>query len=95
MQVNYSHTAFQTLAGLVNYIESFNTEGAGLRWLLKFEKFLVTSFSEKTKFSICNNKAFQQISLQCIYYKDWILAFSVQEDSVLIEAILHKSRITD
>ncbi len=35
------------------------------------------------------------LNLRCIYFNDWIIAFTVHVDFVLIEAILHKSRITD
>ena len=40
MQINYTADAFGFLIQLVNYIESANTKGAGLRWLNRFELFL-------------------------------------------------------
>ena len=40
MQINYTTDAFSSLIQLINYIESVNTQGAGLRWLKRFEFFL-------------------------------------------------------
>ena len=32
---------------------------------------------------------------RCIYYNEWVIAFSVHENTILIEALLHKLRISD
>ena len=48
MQVNYTTDAFHTLIRLVNYIESTNTQGAGLRWLAYFEEFLEEIICRRT-----------------------------------------------
>ena len=43
MQISYTIDAFSALTNVVNFIESKNTLGSGVRWLKKFEYFLVTS----------------------------------------------------
>ncbi len=40
MQINYTADAFNSLFQLVNYIETTNTAGAGVRWLNRYESFL-------------------------------------------------------
>ncbi|MEN9523428.1 MAG: hypothetical protein RL065_1805 [Bacteroidota bacterium] len=95
MQINYTVDAFASLSNVVNFIESQNTFGAGSRWLDKFEKHLLKSFITPESIHFCNNKAFHQLKLRCINFNDWIIAFSIQDTSVLIEAILHTSRLTD
>ncbi len=95
MQINYTAEAFNSLIRLVNYIESTNTEGAGLLWLKRFEEFLEKKLYKPEQIKLCYNLAFSKLKLRCIYYNDWVIAFSMHEDSVLIEALLHKSRITD
>jgi hypothetical protein len=45
MEIGYTTDAFASLLQLVNFIESRNTEGAGLRWLNKYEIFLQKSLS--------------------------------------------------
>ena len=95
MEINYTNDAFSTLAQLVEFIESNNTKGAGLRWLSKFELFLNSNFKNFKQTKYCNNKTFHSLKLHCIYYKDWVIAFSTHNDSVLIEALLHASKIVD
>lgn len=95
MQVKYTANAFASLTGLINFIEAKNTKGAGIRWLNQYEKFLQKSFLNAAKKKDCTNHTFKKLKLHCIYYKDWLIAFSINKDVILIEAILHKSRITD
>lgn len=95
MQVDYTSDAFETSMQLTNFIENTNTKGAGVRWLNKYETFLEKKFSNAHKIRLCNNLAFYKLNLRCIYFNDWVIAFSVIFDSILIEAILHKSKIID
>ena len=95
MQVNYTTEAFTSLSGLVNFIEDNNTKNAGLRWLARFEHFLQTKLTNPDLIKPCNNLTFAKLNLRCIYFNDWVVAFSIHADYVLIEALLHKSRITD
>jgi hypothetical protein len=95
MQINYTTDAFTSLLQLVNFIESKNTIGAGLRWLSRYEIFLKRSLQNPLLIKICNNQTFKKLKLRCLNYKDWTIAFSIHDKSVLIEALLHKSRISD
>lgn len=95
MQIDYTTEAFGSLVQLVNYIESTNTEGAGLRWLKRFEILLIKKLHIPFQIKLCNNETFSQLNLHCIYFNDWVIAFSIHENLVLIEALLHKSRLTD
>ena len=95
MQINYTTNAFHSLTQLVNYIELKNKQGSGLRWLSRFENFLEKKLQSAFQIKLCNNTTFYQLNLRCIYFNDWVVAFSVHEDTVLIEALLHRSRISD
>ncbi len=95
MQVNYTADAFATLTSLVNFIEANNTAGAGIRWLQRYEKFLQKAFVNAKRIRLCHNITFKGLNLKCINYNDWIIAFSVSENYILIEALLHKSRVSD
>jgi hypothetical protein len=95
MQVNYTIEAFTSLSALVNFIEANNTPNAGLRWLNRFEDFLSTTLTNSDKITLCNNATFNRLSLRCVYFNDWVVAFSIHTDYILIEALLHKSRIID
>lgn len=95
MQINYTGEAFASLTKLINFIEETNTQGAGVRWLSRFEFFLESTLPYSKGISLCNNKAFQKLGLRCLYYSDWVIAFSIHEKYFLIEALWHKSRISD
>jgi hypothetical protein len=95
MQVSYTKEAFSSLINLVNFIESKNTENAGLRWLNRYEDFLQKTLFNPSKIKLCHNLTFNKLNLRCIYFNDWVVAFSVNPDFILIEALLHKSRISN
>ena len=95
MQISYTAEALFSLMRLVNFIEDKNTKGAGERWLDKFELFLIATLPNSLTISLCNNQTFKHLNLRCLYYNDWVIAFSISNDNVLIEALIHKSRIID
>lgn len=86
MQVRYTSNAFASLVRLINFIETNNTEGAGVRWLNQYENFLEKTFLNARHKRVCNNAAFKKLDLKCIYFKDWLIAFSIQEDIILIRS---------
>jgi hypothetical protein len=95
MRINYTTDAFASLVQLINFIESKNTLGSGLRWLARYEAFLQKSLYNPSIIKICHNQTFKKLKIRCLNYKDWTIAFSIHENYVLIEALLHKSRIID
>lgn len=44
---------------------------------------------------LCNNVTFHRMHLRCINFNDWVIAFSMDGDDVLTQAILHTSRLVD
>ena len=95
MEIVYTTDAFISLTALINFIETKNTYGAGSRWLNGYEIFLKKALAIPQKRKICNNATFKRFGLHCLSYHEWIIAFSVHENYVLFEAILHKSRISN
>ncbi len=94
-EIKYTVDAFASLTSLVNFIEEKNTEGAGIRWLKRYEIFLKKALANAKQKRRCNNETFKKLHLSCIYFNDWVIAFSIHENFILIEALVHKSRITD
>lgn len=95
MQINYTQSAFNSLLELVNFIESNNTAGAGSRWLYRFEAFLMETSKTATLVPLCNNQTFRALALRCVIFNDWVIAFTIQENTMLVEALLHRSRLSD
>ena len=64
MEINYTRDAFDSLSALLLFIEKENTKGAGIRWLNKFESFLMETLPSHEVMPFCNNKTFHQLKLK-------------------------------
>jgi predicted SprT family Zn-dependent metalloprotease len=64
MKISYTNDAFQSLLGLVNFIESKNTKGAGSRWLKKYEISIKEKFIYHDNLSFCKNITFHKLKLK-------------------------------
>jgi hypothetical protein len=82
-QISYTEDAFTSLFKLINFIESKNTAGAGIRWLNKYEAFLQKKIRNLSIIKKCYNKSFHDLRLHCLNYKDWVIAFSVSKKRCL------------
>jgi hypothetical protein len=95
MQISYTSDAFAALIKLVNFIEDKITQGAGLRWLDRYEAFLNKKLPWPEHVKLCHNQTFNKLKLRCLYFNEWVNAFSYNENAILIEALIHRSRIID
>lgn len=64
MKIKHTTDAFASLAPLINFIESKNTAGAGVRWLEKYEEYLTKSFVNAKNKRVCTNPTFKKINLR-------------------------------
>jgi hypothetical protein len=55
MQIKYTLDALASLTSLINFIESKNTQGAGLRWLGRYETFLLKTLVNVKRLTLCKN----------------------------------------
>lgn len=79
MQIKYTIDAFASLTSLINFIESKNTQGAGIRWLERYEGFLLKILNNIKRLSLCKNVTFKKLHLHCVYFNDWLIAISIHE----------------
>jgi hypothetical protein len=49
LEIKYTADAFASLTSLINFIEAKNTEGSGLRWLNRYEKYLKNALVNATQ----------------------------------------------
>ena len=95
MQIKYTITASNSLTQLIAFIEKTNTTRSGIRWLNKYELFLNKTLLLSVNPKICNNLSLKNLGLNCLNFNDWLIAYSIHQNFILIEALLHKSRIID
>jgi hypothetical protein len=67
MQIKYTLDAFASLTSLLNFIESKNTQGAALRWLERYEAFLLKTLVNVKRLTLCKNPVFKKLQLHCIF----------------------------
>lgn len=85
----------EEIENIISFIDNTNTKGSGWRWYEKFEAFLIEELAFPDTHAICKNLAFRKFNLRCIFYKDWTIAYKMDETNVLLVAIIHKSNIVD
>jgi len=95
VNIEYTNDVIDSLKSLIRFIEVNNSNGAGLRWFDRFEKFIFKALMMYQVIPVCKNKTFNELHLRCLNYNEWVIAFSVKSNTITIEAILHKSRIVD
>ena len=61
MQIKYTIDAFTSLAQLINFVESKNTSGAGIRWLDQYEKHLQKVLINAKQKKPCHNATFNRL----------------------------------
>ena len=95
MVIKFTPKATRQIVGLLKFIDSQNTFGAGGRWLKKFEDhmdmYLQTAFSIKP----CHSQKLARLELKCLLYKDWTIALKFVDDEAIVVTVLHRSKITD
>ena len=95
MKINYTNAAYESLLAINEFVELRNTLGAGYRWYLRYEDFILEKLLLHKAIPLCKINTLQRLKLYCVHYKDWTIAFSKANDEILIELLLHKSRIRD
>jgi hypothetical protein len=43
---------------------------------------------EQANIRLCNNSTFNKLNLRCIYFNDWLIAFSIHKSSIPFAALL-------
>ena len=78
MEINFSDEAITDLQSLLDFVENINTPKAGNHFLLRFEEFIEPKFEVKRAFRLCNNLSLRKLNLCCIYFNNWVIAFTIK-----------------
>ncbi len=91
MTVLYSQDAKATLFEISDFIDSINTQGAGERWVAKLTKWLKSYAISNVSYALCNDEYLAYLGLSCINYNDWIIVFTIEDDSFMVHEIIRGS----
>lgn len=78
------------LQELENYVENVNTKGAGKRFRGRFVTKIKSSLAT-TNHALCNHLSLAKFNLRCFFINDWVLAYEVSNNAIVIRTIIHGS----
>lgn len=91
MKIVFSETATQTLRSLAQFVESKNTKGSGKRYVTKFLSYIQDTLNSFSKHAVCRNPQFAINGWRCFFYKDYVIVYSIVDDTIFINIIIHGS----
>jgi hypothetical protein len=81
MNVSFSDAAFEKMMDIAEFIDDINTPGAGERWIEKLVKFIEDYAKlNHVEWSLCQNKNLAEKLYSCLIYKNWVIAFRIEQD---------------
>ncbi len=93
MKLLISSEAAKSIKAVINFIESQNTTGSGIRWFRKLEKYLRRIIQVTPSLPLCKYPPFSEKKLHCIVYKDWIIAFKNRGNNCVIIAFVYGANL--
>ena len=91
VNLEISAEAEQMITGYLLWLEERNTPGAALRFYFQLENRIKKLTSSHPIFPPCQNQTLSKRKLYCIKWRQWILAFEVLSDKIILRAFLHKA----
>ena len=91
VNLEISAEAERMILGYLSWLEERNAPGAGLRFYLLLENRLKKLAGSFPVFSPCQNQVLKKRELHCTKWRQWILAFEVNSEKIILRAFLHKT----
>ncbi|MFA9212276.1 MAG: hypothetical protein ACEQSR_00315 [Candidatus Methylacidiphilales bacterium] len=70
-----------------------NTKGSGERYVTKFLSYIQDTLNSFSKHAVCKHTQFAINSWRCFFYKDFVIVYSIVDDTIFINIIIHGSLI--
>ena len=90
LKVKLSNQAKKQLIAVAGFVEEINTVGSGEKWYRNFRKLLLV-YAHPTKYAICRYKKFGVKNYHCITIKNWLVVFTIEDDTFYVRYIIHSS----
>ena len=80
MKVAYSDAALDKIANIAEFVDDINTSGACERWLDRIFDFIEDYANVRhVEWPLCRNKNLAALSDSRLIYKNWVIAFRIEE----------------
>jgi hypothetical protein len=91
LKIKITPKALNVIDEIADFVESKNTEGSGARFALKFKSAIQILAAPNVQYALCNNKILAALGYSCSHFNDWIVAFKIINDEVIVYEIIHGS----
>jgi len=83
--------AEEALFEISYFIDCINLDGAGDKWSEKFISNLYSYAKPNVQYALCRDEYLASIGMSCINFNDWIIAFRIEDDSLVVHKIIRGS----
>jgi hypothetical protein len=94
MRVVFRPDAESVLDEVADFIDGINIEGSGGLWTERFIAHVYTYALPNVTYALCKDQDFAAAGLSCINYNDWIIAFKIQDDLLIVHEIIRGNILT-
>jgi hypothetical protein len=91
LKVIFTPEAASALYLIADFVESKNTPGSGKRYALKFRKVIEKVAQPNVQYALCNHISLALLKFNCTHYNDWVIAFRIEDDQLVVYQIIHSS----
>ncbi|MCC8408737.1 type II toxin-antitoxin system RelE/ParE family toxin [Mucilaginibacter sp. UR6-1] len=91
MKAIISERALSTIDSIARFVESQNTKGSGARYALKFKEAIKKLAIPNVQYTLCNHKVFLESDYSCSHFNDWVIAFRIDGNKLVVYEIVHGS----
>lgn len=91
MEVTITPRAFNVINAISDFVESENTPGSGVRFAIRFKNRIEKLAVPNVKYALCSHPVLASYQYSCSYFNDWVIAFRIVEDELIVYDIIHSS----
>jgi len=91
LRVKILPKALQVIEDVADFVESKNTPGSGDRFAYKFKAAIEKLALPNVQYTRCNHPILAAFGLMCSHFNDWVIAFKIREDELIVQEIIHGS----
>ncbi|MCW3125342.1 MAG: hypothetical protein JWO03_1000 [Bacteroidetes bacterium] len=92
MNVLFSDIASEKMLDIAEFIDNINSPGAGDRWIEKFVDYIAEyARLNHVQWPLCRNKNLEAKSYSCLIYKNWVIAFKIEENEFRVYDLIYGS----
>lgn len=91
MKLKISPKAIRVIDAIADFVEAKNTKGSGARYALKFKSAIEKLALPNVQYPLCNNSVLAAYKYSCSHFNDWVIAFRIEGDVLIVYEIIHGS----